>query len=154
MLSNGSGIKSGVMQAGILWKRGNWAGSTVGTPSWKFNQSFGQQLLARRYTSPLSQLFLDSHTLLTQTEGGKPVYKPLNSPRGLLIFAEMSNSLGTGELKATLPPCNRRARWGRRGLLTLPGTGGELQPADVTRLLIGWSFPAIMWNWPWLASCK
>lgn len=146
-------VSSGATQ-GALWGK-----KTTSLHHEKFIKSFGQPLqISKAGCIPVIAAIsgLHSHILFTQTEW-KTVYKPLNSPKGLLKSAKMSTSLGAGVLKATSGPCNRRARWGRSGLLTLPGTGGELEPeqrADITRLWIGWGFTAFMSNRPWLDSCE
>lgn len=44
---------------------------------------------------------LHSHILFTETEGGNS-RKPLNPPRCLMKFAEVSKSLNAGELKASV----------------------------------------------------
>lgn len=140
----------------MLLKRENWVGNTTRPPLWTIHKSFGQRLQISKteYIPVISTIFgLQSHTLFTQTEG-RPVYKPLNSPRGSLTRLIHGKQVSW---EATSAPCNRRARWGRRGLLTLSGTGGELEPeqrADVTRLPIGWDFTTTVSNGPWLDSCK
>lgn len=101
-----------------------------------------------------------SHSLLTENPGLGTVYKPLNSPRGLLKFAEMSNSLGAGEFREPLqvPETGRgqrraqrtphTSRHGRRaGARTTCGCnatsdwskvcGGYVKPAVIGRLRVG-----------------